>query len=86
MRVQVELNDRDNIILASLPSEERKRLEPMLERAELESSKVLIEPDEPIRYIYFPIDLVTFTLQDLKDGSTVETGLMHAGCGPLNQR
>jgi len=76
LAVQVEVNGRDNLILASLPAGERARLLPMLERVELESSKVLIEPHEPIRYIYFPIDLVTSTVQDLSNGSSVETGLM----------
>ncbi len=74
--VQVELNGRDNLVLASLPVAERRRLQPWLEQVELESGTCLIEPDEPIRYIYFPIDLVTSTLQDLSDGSSVETGLM----------
>jgi CRP-like cAMP-binding protein len=74
--VQVQENRRDNLILASLPNGERKRLEPFLQDVELEVGKVLIEPEEPIRNIYFPIDLVTSTIQDLRDGSSVETGLM----------
>lgn len=70
------LNHRDNLILAALPEDERRRLLPLLESVQLETGRPLIEPDQPIRYIYFPIDIVTSTLQDLKDGSTVEIGLM----------
>jgi len=56
--VQVELNGRDNVVLASLPEAERRRLQPLLERVEIESGKVVIEPDEPIRYIFFPSTLL----------------------------
>jgi CRP-like cAMP-binding protein len=69
-------NNRDNLVLAALPEDERRRLLPLLEPVQLELGKHLIEPDEPIRHIYFPIDLVTSTLQDLHDGSSVEIGLM----------
>jgi CRP-like cAMP-binding protein len=33
-------------------------------------------PDEPIRHIYFPIDMVGSTIQELSEGSSVEIGLM----------
>jgi len=69
-------NDRDNLILASLPKDERLRLQPFLESVQLDAKTHLIEPGEPIRYTYFPIDLVTSTLQELRDGSSVEIGLM----------
>lgn len=69
-------NGRGNLILAALPEDERRRLLPLLDPVEIEVGKHLIEPDQPIRYIYFPIDLVTSTLQDLRDGSSVEIGLM----------
>lgn len=71
-----EANYRDNLILAALPENERRRLHNLLELVELEAGKSLIEAEEPIRQIYFPIDMVTSTLQDLRDGSSVEIGLM----------
>jgi CRP-like cAMP-binding protein len=43
---------------------------------ELPESTVLINPGEPIEYVYFPETCVTSTLQELSDGSTVEAGLM----------
>ena len=71
-----EPNHRENLILAALPDDERRRIHSFLEPVQLEVSQHLIDPDQPIRNIYFPIDLVTSTLQDLKDGSSVEIGLM----------
>ena len=70
------LNHRGNLLLAALPEDEQRRLLPLLESVQLETGRSVIEPGQPIRYIYFPIDIVTSTLQDLKDGSTVEIGLM----------
>jgi CRP-like cAMP-binding protein len=66
----------ENMLLASLPARERKRLEPYLERVELKETQVLIEPDQPIQYVWFPYDAVTSTLQILKNGDAVEAGLM----------
>lgn len=65
-----------NLLLKNLPEKERKRLERYLEPAEMRDGSVLIEPDQPIRQVLFPIDMVSSTLQQLSDGSTVEAGLM----------
>jgi hypothetical protein len=67
---------KENLLPASLPREERERLDPFLEWTEVELEEVLIEPDEPFRQVFFPFDAVTFTLQKLAEGSTIETGLM----------
>lgn len=67
---------KENLLLASLPREERERLDPFLEWAEVEVEEVLIEPDAPFRQVFFPFDAVTSTLQELGDGSTIETGLI----------
>jgi CRP-like cAMP-binding protein len=66
----------ENLLLAALPAEERKRLDPFIKLVELEAGQNLIEPDEPITQIIFPFDAVTSTIQELKDGSSVEVGLM----------
>jgi CRP-like cAMP-binding protein len=66
----------ENLLLASLPENERKRLEPFLRRMDLQDRMVLISPEEPIQYVYFPETCVSSTLQELSDGSTVEAGLM----------
>lgn len=66
----------ENLLLASLPRKERERLDPFLKLVELDFSETLIEPNKPIKNIYFPYDAVTSTVQEMSDGSTVETGLM----------
>jgi CRP-like cAMP-binding protein len=66
----------ENMLIASLPEKERKRLEPYLEPVELKMAEVLIESDRPIQYVWFPRDAVTSTLQIMKDGDGVEAGLM----------
>lgn len=66
----------DNLLLAALPKEERARLDELLTLVELKSGDVLIEPYEPIENVYFPIDAVTSTIQEMSDGSSIEAGLM----------
>ena len=65
----------ENLLLAALPPEERQRLDPFLMRVEMKFEQVLIEPNEPITQLFFPYDAITSTLQELSDGSCVETGL-----------
>jgi CRP-like cAMP-binding protein len=74
----MESGKRDNLLLAALPREERDRLRPFMPLVELDADYTLITPGQPIRDIYFPVDLVTSTIQELSDGSVVETGLMGA--------
>lgn len=66
----------ENLLLAALPREERQRLDPFLRWTEVGLGEVLIEPDQPIRNVFFPYDVVTSTLQELGNGTGVETGLM----------
>lgn len=65
-----------NLLLAALPEAERRRLEPYLEPVSLEIREVMIEPGEPIRYVYFPEDVVASIVHTMSDGSTVETGII----------
>jgi len=66
----------ENLLLAYLPDEERKRLSPFLKEVTLDFQQVLIEPNEEITQMYFPYDAITSTVQEMSDGDTVETGLM----------
>ena len=68
----------DNLLLAAIPAEERTRLDAFLTLREMETNDVMIEPEEPIENVYFPIDAVTSTIQEMSDGSSIESGLM--GC------
>jgi CRP-like cAMP-binding protein len=67
---------KENLLLASLPHEERERLDPFLEWTEVEFEETLIEPNEPFTQVFFPFDAITSTLQEMSDGSSIETGLM----------
>lgn len=66
----------DNLLLAALPGDERQRLESFLQGVDLNNGETLIEPNSKITHMYFPIDCVTSTIQELSDGSSVEVGLM----------
>lgn len=66
----------ENLLLAALPEEERERLDPFLHPVRMEVGLMVTEPGEPIENLYFPYDAVTSTIQELSDGSSIETGLM----------
>jgi CRP-like cAMP-binding protein len=68
--------ERVNLLWAALPEAERRRLEPYLETVRLELRESMIEPGEPIRYVYFPLDLVASIVHTMSDGATVETGIV----------
>ncbi|MDQ3282419.1 MAG: Crp/Fnr family transcriptional regulator [Acidobacteriota bacterium] len=64
----------DNRILAALPADELRPLEPHMERVTLELATPLIVPNETIRWIYFPTTCLASLVTVLEDGSTVEAG------------
>lgn len=66
----------ENLLLRALPREERERLRPFLHPVTLEAGHPITNPDEPIENLYFPFGAVTSTVQELRDGSSIETGLM----------
>jgi CRP-like cAMP-binding protein len=72
----VENPRHENLLLAALPAEERARLDPFLTPMYLEIGHSVTIPGEPITDLYFPYDAVTSTVQEMSDGSTIETGLM----------
>ncbi len=65
-------NNRDNLILAALPADERRRLAPLLEPVQIESANSSSSPTSRFAIS----NMVTSALQDLRDGSSVEIGLM----------
>jgi len=69
---------RGNYLLATLDHDERRRLEPLVERVHLEHKDPLATRGERIAHVYFPVDTVTSTLMELPEGDTVEVGLMGA--------
>lgn len=65
-----------NQLLAALPNELYKKLQPHLKLASLEQGRRLHEPDEPITELYFPLGSVLSITITLNDGSTAETGIV----------
>jgi CRP-like cAMP-binding protein len=63
---------RINRLLAALPSEEFKRLLPSLEVVSLARGDMMIEPDQPIRFVWFPHFGVVSVVTPLEDGTEVE--------------
>ncbi|HEY6190368.1 MAG TPA: Crp/Fnr family transcriptional regulator [Pyrinomonadaceae bacterium] len=63
-----------NRLLGKLPDEELELLRPHLETVSLGHGHTLIQPQEPIPYIYFPINALASLVTLLEDGSTVEAG------------
>lgn len=65
-----------NRILASLPPAERRRLMARCETVELRFGSILCEPDQPYRYVYFPLTAFISLLQPLRDHPPLETALI----------
>ncbi|MDJ0647274.1 MAG: Crp/Fnr family transcriptional regulator [Xenococcaceae cyanobacterium MO_188.B19] len=65
-----------NQILAALPQSEYQRLAPHLKQVSLFGGKVLQEPNEPIKEIYFPNQAMISLVSIMSDGSTTEIGLI----------
>jgi len=62
----------DNKLLARLPAEELKLIQPHLQAVELHYGQVVAEADEPITSMYFPIEGVLSMVNEPEDGDIVE--------------
>jgi CRP-like cAMP-binding protein len=69
-------NSQDNRILSALPAEETERLLPHMEQVELRLGDVISQPDEPLKYVYFPHRGAISVIAVLEDGSQVEVGVV----------
>ena len=63
-----------NRLLRALPENEYERIQEHLEEVQVEQRQVLYDPNEPIRYVYFPETMVVSLVTVLEDGGTVEIG------------
>ena len=70
--IQTSNNSSENQLLAALPLEEYKRLLPYLESVYLSHKQIVYEPNEPIKYVYFPLDAVMSLINLMEDGIGVE--------------
>ena len=65
-----------NRLLAALPKKEYQRLRPQLKTVSLEFGKVLYEPGDIIKRVYFPNDSIISLLSAVAARSTLEVGIV----------
>lgn len=65
-----------NRVLASVPAKEYRRLEAQLEPVTLMFGKVLYEPGEAIRHVYFPVNSLISLLTAVDKRRTLEVGMV----------
>lgn len=65
-----------NKILAALPAKEYARLAPHLTAVSLPLGEILYKTEERIQYVYFPNSGVVSFVAHMKDGASVEVGLV----------
>jgi CRP-like cAMP-binding protein len=70
------LKPQVNKLLAALPTNDYERLIPHLKLVSLPTRQVIYEPGEPIKQVYFPQNAVVSIVTGMKDGSTVEVGIV----------
>lgn len=66
----------ENRLLAALPPKEYQRLLPELEHVVLEFGKILYEPGDTVRHVYFPNDSIISLLSTVAKRSTLEVGIV----------
>lgn len=71
-----QISGSQNLFLKSLPGEKYERLLPGLELTRFAIAEKVYLPDETIKYVYFPNNMVASVVTDLENGSTIETGII----------
>jgi CRP-like cAMP-binding protein len=69
-------NPRQNQLLAALHSAERVRIYPHLQLVEMSLGKVVYEPSDILRHVYFPTDSIVSLLYVMQDGGSAEISLV----------
>jgi CRP-like cAMP-binding protein len=67
---------QQNRILAAMSAAERGRIYPHLQLVPMPLGKILYEPGDVQRRVYFPIDSIVSFLYIMKDGASAEIGLV----------
>ncbi|WP_246139703.1 Crp/Fnr family transcriptional regulator [Parahaliea aestuarii] len=70
------LQPTQNHVLAALPTEVQQRLFPYLEEASMPLGKVLYEPGDKMRHVYFPTDCIVSLLYVMESGSSAEISVV----------
>jgi CRP-like cAMP-binding protein len=75
MHGQSQASFSRNRLLSALPEQEFEELRPKLQRVELTLRQVLEEPNESIRYVYFPDPSVSSVVAITPENERLEVGL-----------
>jgi CRP-like cAMP-binding protein len=62
-----------NLLLASLPKGDFERLIPQMVHLSVKAHEVLVEPNERIDYVYFPLTCMISIVTLVDDGTTIES-------------
>jgi hypothetical protein len=65
-----------NHLLAALLPEARERIYPQLQLVEMPLGKVLYEPGDVMRHVYFPADCIVSLLYVMEDGDSAEISVV----------
>lgn len=65
-----------NLLLAALPPQDLARMLPALDQVQVGIGDILSEPDDPIRYLYFPHDCLISLMAVAEGRMTLEVGLV----------
>lgn len=65
-----------NHLLAAIPKEVQERLFPHLELVKLPLGKVLYEPGDAMRHVFFPTDSIVSLLYVMEDGASAEISVV----------
>jgi len=66
----------DNVLLASLPEADRKRIGASLTSVTHTLRDIVFRPEERLSYVYFPRTSIVSLLTELSDGNGMEVGLV----------
>ncbi|MFN2533198.1 MAG: Crp/Fnr family transcriptional regulator [Pyrinomonadaceae bacterium] len=66
----------ENQLLASLPSRDRDRLSPQLEKLSFYFGEIIHKCGEEITHVYFPLTCIVVLVSSVDDKATVEVGLI----------
>ena len=69
-------NPQDNHLLAALSPAARERIYPQLQLIEMSLGKVLYEPGDLLRHVYFPVDCIVSLLYVMEDGGSAEISVV----------
>jgi CRP-like cAMP-binding protein len=69
-------NPQDNHLLAALSPAARERIYPQLQIVEMSLGKVLYEPGDLLRHVYFPVDCIVSLLYVMEDGGSAEISVV----------